>query len=56
VEVKANGYLDKIEKGMCIWLLQNKAFSKILIAKKVKEGRRVNVEYIDFQKKYGLSQ
>ena len=50
LEVKGNGYLDQIEKGMCFWLLTNKIFSKILIAKKPKEGREI--EYIDFEKKY----
>jgi hypothetical protein len=50
LEVKANGYLDKIEKGMCIWLLTNKIFSRILIAKKGK--KRGEVEYIDFAEKY----
>ena len=40
----------QIEKGMCFWLLTNKIFSKILIAKKPKEGREI--EYIDFEKKY----
>lgn len=55
VEVKSNGYLDKIEKGMCIWLLQNKVFSKILIAKKIQKIKngKINVEYIDFEEKYG---
>ena len=52
VEVKRNGYLDQVEKGMCYWLLENNVFSKILIAKAVKEGRKINVEYIDFKKKY----
>ena len=56
VEVKKKGYLDKVEKGMCYWLLENKVFSKILIAKAVKEGRKINVEYIDFKKKYIKSQ
>ena len=56
VEVKKKGYLDKIEKGMCYWLLENKVFSKILIAKAVPKGKRINVEYIDFNKKYGKSQ
>jgi hypothetical protein len=51
VEVKRRGYLDKIEKDMCRWLLENKIFSKILIAKAAKEGRKINVEYIDFAKK-----
>ena len=31
LEVKGNGYLDQIEKGMCKWLLDNKVFSRILI-------------------------
>jgi len=52
VEVKSKGYLDKAEKGMCYWLLENKVFSKILIAKAVKEGRKINVEYINFKEKY----
>lgn len=53
VEVKSNGYLDKIEKGMCMWLLKNKIFSKILIARKTQQGRKIVPEYIDFKKKYG---
>jgi len=32
LEVKANGYLDRVEKGMCFWMIENKIFSKILIA------------------------
>jgi len=28
-------------------------FSKILIAKAIKEGRKLNIEYIDFVEKYG---
>jgi len=50
VEVKSNGYLDKIEKDMCHWLLDNKIFSKILIAKKSKD--RGKVDYMDFSEKY----
>ncbi|MBU0958477.1 MAG: hypothetical protein KKB31_00890 [Nanoarchaeota archaeon] len=50
IEVKARGYLDKIEKGMCHWLLDNKIFSKILIAKKGK--KRGEIVYDDFKKKY----
>ena len=34
VECKINGYLDKIEKEKCRWLLENHIFSKILIASK----------------------
>lgn len=52
VEVKMNGGLDKKERGMCIWLLQNKIFSKILIAKKVKVKNRITIEYTDFDIKY----
>ena len=50
LEVKKNGYLDKKEKGMCYWLLKNRIFSRILIAKKGK--KRGEIEYIDFKKKY----
>lgn len=52
VEVKSNGYLDQVEKGMCLWLLQNNIFPKILIAKKKKVKNRIEVEYIDFEEKY----
>lgn len=52
LEVKANGYLDQVEKGMCLWLIENKTFSRILIAKRKKEGRKMEVEYIDFYDKY----
>ena len=52
VEVKANGYLNQIEKGMCLWLLENKIFSRILIAKKKQGQRKIEVEYDDFNKKY----
>jgi hypothetical protein len=34
LEVKSNGYLDQTERGMCFWILENKIFSRILIAKK----------------------
>jgi hypothetical protein len=56
LEVKSNGYLDKVEKDMCSWLLENKIFSKILIAKAVKNGRKLDIEYIDFSKKYNEAQ
>ena len=52
LEVKGNGYLDKIERGMCHWLLENKIFSRILIARKSKE--RGKIDYVDFREKYGL--
>lgn len=34
IEAKSNGILDKQEKEKCKWLLENKIFSKILIAQK----------------------
>lgn len=54
VEVKKNGYLDQIEKSMCERLLQDKVFSRILIArmKQAKPGSKIEVEYIDFLDKY----
>ena len=53
IEVKKNGWLDKSEKEKSRWYLKNKIFSKILIAKAVRKGRKINVEYINFGKKYG---
>lgn len=50
LEVKTKGYLDKIERGMCYWLLEHKIFSRILIARKSKE--RGKIDYIDFSEKY----
>jgi len=49
VEAKSNGYLDKKEKVKCRWLLDNKIFSNILIAKKKQEGRKIVPEYTDFE-------
>jgi hypothetical protein len=50
LEVKGNGYLDQVEKGMCFWLIENKIFSRILIAKKGE--KRGEIEYLDFSSKY----
>ena len=47
VEVKSNGYLDKVEKEKCKWLLDNNVFSKILIASKSK--KRGEIIYKDFK-------
>jgi len=47
VECKSNGYLDKIEKEKCRWLLNNNIFSKILIAKKGK--KRGKIIYTEFK-------
>ncbi|HEA46704.1 MAG TPA: hypothetical protein ENH99_02890 [Candidatus Pacearchaeota archaeon] len=52
IEVKTGGNLDKVEKEKCRWYLDNKIFSKIKIAKPERAGRRINVQYIDFGKKY----
>ena len=52
VEVKIKGVLSRTEKEKCVWYLTNNIFSKILIAKAVKEGRKINVGYLDFKKKF----
>jgi len=52
VEVKSNGSLDQIEKGMCRWLLDNHVFSRILIARKKLEGKKTLIFYEDFAIKY----
>jgi hypothetical protein len=52
LEVKSNGYLDAIEKGMCLWLIANKIFSRILIAKKREDRENNGIDYIDFAEKY----
>ena len=49
VEAKSNGYLDKVEKEKCTWLLDNKIFAKILIAKK--GTKRGEIEYNEFENK-----
>lgn len=45
VECKMNGYLDKEEKEKCQWLLKNNIFSKVLVASKVKEGRKNKIKF-----------
>ena len=52
IEVKKKGYLNPIERGMCCWLLENKIFSKILIARAIQEKRTIKIEYVNFQEKY----
>jgi hypothetical protein len=52
VEVKRNGWLDKEEREKCRKYLKERIFSKILIARAVKDGKRVNIEYINFIEKY----
>lgn len=46
VEVKSNGYLDKVEKEKCKWLLKNNIFNKVLIASKGK--KRGEIIYNEF--------
>lgn len=53
VEVKINGILSKIEKEKCVWYLQKEIFSQIWIAKAVRKGRKIEIEYDDFLEKYG---
>ena len=48
VEVKVGGVLSREEKEKCKWYLDKKIFSRILVAKKIKEKNRIHVEYIDF--------
>jgi hypothetical protein len=68
VEVKMNGILSKIEKEKCAFYLRKKIFSQIWIAKKgapkdvprdipkeksTRGKKRGQIEYDDFQEKYG---
>lgn len=53
VEVKMNGILSKIEKEKCAWYLKNKIFSQIWIAKAIRKGRKIEIEYDNFLEKYG---
>jgi len=53
VEVKMNGTLSKVEKEKCAWYLKEGIFSEILIAKAVRDGRKIGIEYVDFKEKYG---
>ena len=52
VEVKTKGTLDKIERGQALWLIKNKIFSRMLIARKNQKGKRVVVGYEDVEEKY----
>ena len=56
VEVKINGTLSKEEKEKCQWYLKEKIFSKILIAKSIRQGKKINIEYDDFSEKYSPKQ
>lgn len=52
VESKINGILSKTEKEKCRWLLNNKIFSEILMAKKGE--KRGEIEYINLGEKYEI--
>lgn len=47
VEAKSNGYLTQEEKKKCRWLLKNRIFNKIIIAKKGK--KRGKIKYEEFK-------
>ena len=53
VEVKTSGILDKEEKEKCVWLLKNKIFSKILIARRESSllSKHISIEYKEFRSK-----
>jgi hypothetical protein len=40
VEVKRNGYLDQVEKGMCFWMIENKIFLANFNCKSKKRGKK----------------
>ena len=48
VECKTNGYLSKEEKEKADWYLKSRYCGKFFIAKKIKVGRRVEVEYNEY--------
>ena len=49
VEAKSNGDLDKEDGEKCSWLVAKGIFSTILIASKLKEGRKIIVKYTEFK-------
>lgn len=52
LECKVNGYLDREEKEKCAFFIDNKIFNEVVIAKRKKEGRLIEIEYIFFKEKY----
>lgn len=50
VESKTNGKLDKKEKEMATWLLDNNVFPKIYVAYPIKKGRKIQVMYQKFER------
>lgn len=53
VESKMNGILSREEKEKCRWYLENGIFSEIWIAKAIKDGRKIKINYEDFIERYG---
>lgn len=52
IEVKRNGYLSYEEKLKCKFYLERELFSKIFVARAKKEGKRIEVDLIEFREKY----
>lgn len=52
VEVKRNGIFDKDEKEKAKWYLQKGIVKEILIAMEERNGRKLEVKYINFTEKY----
>lgn len=50
IECKTNNQLDKAEREQLNWYLENKTFSKIIIAYKTKKKNRVKINYREFEK------
>ena len=50
VEAKSNGYLDKVERAKCRFLLDKNIFTRIVIA--VKGEKRGEIIYKDFEEEY----
>lgn len=50
IEAKKGKYLDKKEKQICTWLLDNNIFANIYIAHPVKDGRKIKIVYQKFER------
>ena len=47
IEVKTNGYLSKTEKEKAQWYLKNNYCHSFYVAKKIKNGHRVGIKFIE---------
>lgn len=52
VEVKRNGNFDKEEREKAKWYLDKNIVNTILIAKEIRNGRKLDIEYANFKEKY----